>query len=268
MSAHLQRLYDGAAAASTAIDARPAQRSSSPLLAVDQRLAVSTYAASFLIGVPGDAETLPESETWPGLPTDLRPASEPAVPVPLSVPQPLTTPADHGPPTDSVARTERPYVWDSSLNDRPRPVNESVPTRPVSRDSEQTATTIPSEAPRRNPRTPRPRVAAVPEPARAAAPRPDAPELLHPLPPAPAPPLPPPVPNRETDLTEQVRRLVHEAMANHRTQTPARAREPEPDPVPTTSGSTGRPTTAEAASLIGPLDRPARAITLYGLRLR
>src|SRR3954471_11331338 len=59
MKPYLQRLYDAAAGTATAVEARPAQRSSSPLLAVDQRLASPAYAASFLLGLPGSAEPEP-----------------------------------------------------------------------------------------------------------------------------------------------------------------------------------------------------------------
>lgn len=73
MSTYLQRLYDTANGTATSgaansaaprIDASPAQRSSSPLLAVDQRLATPTYAASFLLGLPGAAD--PEQSPSPG----------------------------------------------------------------------------------------------------------------------------------------------------------------------------------------------------------
>ncbi|WP_067809942.1 hypothetical protein [Nocardia beijingensis] len=315
MSAHLQRLYDTAAAAPVAVDARPVQRSSSPLLAVDQRLAMSAYAASFLIGMPGEAEAV--SEAWPDLPAELRMAREPDAPAPpVAAPPPPTTPADRDlPPVEWLRPPPQPRPAEATVTDRrtgpepvlpppepptaraddvpttrplppveitrpegipapidqPRPAPEPVPTRTVSLRSELTVTVGP-EARRRDAPPPRPRMTSAREPLGAEVRRTDVPELLHPVPAPPAPPLPLPVQYREADLTEPVRRLVREAMVDSRPRTPAQAQDPAPTAAGTTSQPTTaesvQPTTAESVSLIGPLDRPSRATTLYGLRLR
>jgi hypothetical protein len=49
---------------------------------------------------------------------------------------------------------------------------------------------------------------------------------------------------------------------------PRVARERDTGAAADTGAPSQRPATAEAMSVIGPLDRPARATTLYGLRLR
>lgn len=61
MSTYLQRLYDATDSAAAKTNARPAQRSLSPLLAVDQRLVTPAYARSSLLDLPSAADR------WPGL---------------------------------------------------------------------------------------------------------------------------------------------------------------------------------------------------------
>jgi hypothetical protein len=83
----------------------------------------------------------------------------------------------------------------------------------------------------------------------------------------PLPPPPPPPATEPADLADQVRRLVREAMAGEDTsRRPSRDGEAGTDAAPASTAARAR--TAEAVSVIGPLDRPARATTLYGLRLR
>ena len=72
---------------------------------------------------------------------------------------------------------------------------------------------------------------------------------------------------RAADLAKQVRRLIREEMSGD-AATPPPARDREPGAPPDASAPAPRPSTAEAMSVIGPLERPARSTTLYGLRLR
>lgn len=333
MSAYLQRLYDVAGAVA-AVDARPAQRSSSPLLAVDQRLASATFAASFLLGMPGETDAeqgpAPEPEALT-LPDPLRrnAVSRDQTPVRAPVPRPAPTgtpvpdvkervalrpradghigsPAGPAPSREpgtvppnaaAAARAERPPVAEHAtrrreeaqppppevqplprrvdpagpLAQRPepgRPTEPAVTTRPT----EPAVTTRPTQpAVATRPDVPRPVAEVAPPPALAgtrAEPGGPAP-LLHPVP-VPAPePLPPPAAPRAAEpaeLAEQVRRLVREAMSREVTR-PGPTRERESG-IADSRVPASRPTMAEAISVIGPLDRPARATTLYGLRLR
>lgn len=313
MNAYLQRLYD-TGAATAAVDARPAQRSSSPLLAVDQRLATPSYAATFLLGLPGETDP----ETGPGPEPDLvtlpeqgrRDAvlapDEGPVRVPASRPTPaaaplsdLAEPVVPRPPRDDAAPTPRtapPVAEPSTVVLDPAPVvraqppdtgtnrapghwtAEPVVERVLRRDQPEAApTTIPpglrvaetSRRPQADPVRTDPEKAPPPT---TVSPRPDpvtAPTLVHPTAahvPEPLPPVPAPRTAEPADLAEQVHRLVREAMSSEPTR--PRARDQEAGPAGETTPSASRPRTAEAMSVIGPLDRPARATTLYGLRLR
>jgi hypothetical protein len=56
MSGYLQRLYDAGAVPADSVSLRPAQRSHSPLIAADQRLARPEFAANFGFGATPDVE--------------------------------------------------------------------------------------------------------------------------------------------------------------------------------------------------------------------
>jgi hypothetical protein len=312
MSAYLQRLYDAAGAASATVDARPAQRSSSPLLAVDQRLATSAYATSFLLGLPGETDPQPGSESEPDGPALPRPLRREAVvrdetlvrvipprPVPAHTRDPETeervdlrprpdagqeAPTSPAPPVEPRSRpTDVPPVAHAqpppTEKTRParawRPVPETVeplplvqePTAPAPLQARPERLVDPPVTSRPDPRPAAPDVAAAPATATPPAEPAAVPVLLHPSP-APTPgPLPPPASPRAADLAKQVRRLIREEMSGD-AATPPPARDREPGAPPDASAPAPRPSTAEAMSVIGPLERPARSTTLYGLRLR
>jgi hypothetical protein len=321
MSAYLQRLYDAAGAAA-AVDARPAQRSSSPLLAVDQRLASATYAASFLLALPGEADAgqgpAPEPEALdfsaPLGRDSVASRGQPPLRAPVPRPAPAETPVpdveervrfrprtDHGTGSperlapsqeadtvlpDAAARGERPPVagaaWRREAAPSPRPaaqplsprVDPAVPLAP----RPEPGPAEPAVATRLEvPPAPVAEVAAPPAPfawpvwSAPAGPRAESADpvpLLHPVPaaaPEPAPAPAAPRPAERVEFAEQVRRLVREAMAGETVRPgPAGGRESRT----ADSAPPSRPATAEAVSVIGPLDRPARATTLYGLRVR
>lgn len=309
MNPYLQRLYDAAAGTAAAVEARPAQRSSSPLLAVDQRLASPAYAASFLLGLPGsagtDAAPAPEPDLLtfpePG-PRDPTPAPDEgrvqvpaphlvppvnprhedeqravARPSPVAEPKPASSPL--ATPRETVAAPSPALPPDvpsapapAPVHVEPRSVVERVvrpaPPEPVVAEPR---TVLRVEAPSR----PMPTTHLRPVPS----PLPPAPEragrattpppLVRPVSRAVIEPLPPPAPRaaEPADLADQVRRLVREAMAGDDTPRPTSPdRQEGPITDPATTASPAR--TAEAVSVIGPLDRPRRATTLYGLRLR
>jgi hypothetical protein len=316
MSAYLQRLYDVAGGTAVAVEARPAQRSSSPLLAVDQRLASPAYVGSFLLGLPGSAD--PEPDVAPPPEPDPLTFAEPGRRYPVAA-------ADEGPapvlpPHRRFATTPQPKP-DDPVVPGPGPVAapEHAVRRPATRREtdavlaahatppaaeptpppvevhartvvEPMARVDPGPRPPRKPGTPHQVVEPAPPPQpgrlRAVPPSPTRPEpeqqrvegvttppLLHPAPAKVAEPLPPPPAPvaageaRAADLADRVRRLVREAMADD--GTPRRtSRDQQDGPVtdPATPSSPAR--TAEAMSVIGPLDGPARSTTLYGLRLR
>lgn len=310
MNLYLQRLYDAAGGTVAAVEARPAQRSSSPLLAVDQRLASPAYAASFLLGLPGsadpDASPAPEPDLLtlpaPGRrdPTpapDQEPVRVPAprpvppatprhqdqqrvvaspTPSPVAEPEPVRRPPAS--PHETVAAPTPAAPTDVAPVPAPvrvetRPVVERVvrhePPDPVVAEPQ---TVLRAEAPsgRMPTAQPRPDPPHPSAPARARRPAATAPPMVRPAPAAVIDPLPPPPLPRAvepTDLDVQVRRLVREAMAGEgapRRTSRDRQEGAVAEPVP--SASPAR--TAEAMSVIGSLDRPARATTLYGLRLR
>ncbi|GAA3688996.1 hypothetical protein GCM10023081_27950 [Arthrobacter ginkgonis] len=336
MSAYLQRLYDAAAGAATAVEARPAQRSSSPLLAVDQRLASATYAASFLLSLPGEADAgqgpALEALTLPDPPRRDAVASRDQTPVRAPVPRPAPagipvpdieervalrpridgdiglpagSPARPAPsrepgpmPPDAAvaARAERQPVAEEGtrrlqeaqppppqVQPLPRSIDPAAPLapRPEPGPTEPVAAVAPPPAlagPRAEPDGPAPLLHRVPAAAREALPTPAAPRaaepdgpapLLHRVPAAAREALPTPAVPRAAEpvgLAEQVRRLVREAMSREAAR-PGATRERESGTADS-GASASRPTRAEAVSVIGPLDRPERATTLYGLRLR
>lgn len=311
MTPYLQRLYDAAGGTATAVEARPAQRSSSPLLAVDQRLASPAYAASFLLALPGpaDAEVAPAPEpalTLPGPvrqdtgrahdggparvpgPRHVSPATRPtqegavARPSPVVAPEPTSqhrptpqepvadaTPAVRVPaPAPAAAPTAPPVdLWTGPVVERavgphPSPIPPAEPTQvrhvvePARPLEPGRLRAVPETAPR-------------PEPERALPESATAPPLVHPAPPKVAEPLPPPAARMAEpgDLAVQVRRLVGEAMSGENdSRRTSRDQKEGSVAEPATAASQAR--TAEAVSVIGPLDRPPRATTLYGLRLR
>ena len=312
MSAYLQRLYDAAGAASATVDARPAQRSSSPLLAVDQRLATAAYATSFLLGLPGETDSQPESESEPDGLAVPRPLRREAVvrdetlvrvvpprPVPAHTRQPeIEERADLRPrpdagqeaptrPAPPVASRFRPTGVPPVAHAQPPPTEKTRPAR-ASRPVPETVGPLPLvrasadppplqarperlvELPvtsRPDPGPATPGVAAAPATATPPAEPASVPVLLHPSP-APDPePLPPPVPPPAADLATQVRRFVREEMSGDPV-TPRPAHDGEPGAPPDASAPAPRPSTAEAMSVIGPLERPAGSTTLYGLRMR
>ncbi|MBK5305243.1 MAG: hypothetical protein JJD92_00995 [Frankiaceae bacterium] len=312
MSAYLQRLYDAAGATSAAVDARPAQRSSSPLLAVDQRLATTAYATSFLLGLPGGPEPQPGPEPEPeglAVPRPLRREAVvrdetlvrvvPPRPVPPKTPEPDTeerVDPRSRPDVDPEASTNpsppvepRPHLADVPpvAHAQPPPAEQDRPTRtsgpgpetvqplplvreaadpaPVRARPERLAEPPVTSRPDSGPAAPE--VAAAPAavtPRRAPA---AVPVLLHPAPAPAAEQLPPPAAPRAADLAAQVRRLVREEMSAD-TPSARPTREREPGSAAETSAPATRPSTAEAMSVIGPLERSAPSTTLYGLRLR
>ena len=149
MNPYLQRLYDAAGGAATAVEARPAQRSSSPLLAVDQRLASPAYAASFLLGLPGvDRTPTPRPPPEP----DLLTLPEPGTPGPDPRPRRRPRPGP-GAPSASIRRPPRPSARASRVVARAagRVADPEPATRPPATAPERD----PSRC-RRRPRRPTP----------------------------------------------------------------------------------------------------------------
>lgn len=319
MTPYLQRLYDAAVGTAPTLEARPAQRSSSPLLAVDQRLASPAYVASFLLGVPGpgdpDADGMPRPEPdlltapapGPRSPSPVPRAEEPLrVPEPRHLPSPSPQSETLGPVAprpvpsapqepavrplgglhaDLAAPSPAAHVTPPPAESAPVPVEVPVPVATsvpradpapahasATRPQDQVAAPVrPRHHGRLRAVTGRP---ARREPEKEAHGDPAAPTLLHPTPaaaaerlPLPLPMPPPSTPVEAADLADRVRRLVREALATDAAPRPA-TREQHDGVVatPVTTPSSAR--TAEAVSVIGPLDRPVRATTLYGLRLR
>lgn len=123
MNHYLQRLYDAAVGIPGAVAARPAQRSASPLLAVDQRLASPVYAEAFLRGLPGTAD--PDG-------------APPVMPDPFAEAEPVALPG-RGPLAPSPTPEERPFRvprWHRDAPAPPRPITTQpmehveVPVRP------------------------------------------------------------------------------------------------------------------------------------------
>jgi hypothetical protein len=327
MSAYLQRLYDaGLATPPGSTNAEPAQRSASPLVAVDQRMTSSAFAGSFLLGLPDDASTdlvaepvpLRHDEGWaesdeplsPGLAGTLRaPAPEgPALIPPASdipalsgtprTPQPdpsdaSTMPVGRVTPQERRLEPSRPVhlaqsddVVRSRSESGPRVADPSPQSSTPSVHPAQSSLLAPPdpavEAPSREPQEPAQPVppdtgptfepktppGAILHPGPTVEPRTSPEATLHPTPLAVPQPLPPPPTTpRWSDLAERVHRMVHdEVAAAVPAQTPGR--EAKPAAAAAADLARPRPTTAEAASVIGPLDRPTRTTTLYGLRLR
>lgn len=327
MSGYLQRLYDATLAPDVMTSAQPAQRSSSPLVMADQRLAPGAYAGPFVLGLPGDsttdvrAEALPEPGwPWPAESRDdaspIRPlsrASSSETPVPAISSQPHLDLA--APPRDSL-RSLEPTSLDPKADEprvaapqahvghpRPQAVPDVLPSadrtfassrtpleavlplpQAVRQDSRtspvRSSTVVPEPSPidrslataaPERPRDITPRASEVRDgggPMNRQRPMQVGPALLRPAPVALPEWLPPPsAAPRWTDLVPQVRKLVREEVAAAG-QSAGTLAAPEGGADTGTRQRITRACTAEAASVIGPLDRPARSTTLYGLRLR
>lgn len=314
MSTYLQRLYDAAGHAAAMVDVRPAQRSSSPLLAVDQRLATPMYATSFLMGLPGerDLQQVPESEVdtlmvphsvhrEPVSPPD-QASEQVAKPrtirrgiVPPAAEEQITPPQQQNKQPGSPLIPVPPEEFAAVLADPPAPTGSQPPVGGLIRPTRDVlpSQTVTESRPQRHgqadlaptQRGPRPEaVPPLPGPAPTDLPRglpevtrpatrmmpptrpTDDPPRLRPARATPLEPLPTPVGPGATALDQQVSRMVREAMARAAPAKPAPRQETTPDSDTPVPGM--RQGTAEAISVIGPLDRPARATTLYGLRLR
>lgn len=317
MSAYLQRLYDTMAGTAVAPEARPAQRSSSPLLAVDQRLASPAYVASFLLGLPGSADPdLDAAPPEPDLLTRPAPTRRAPSPAPEEGSAPLQPPAHVLPATPqpqvearvvpsrgpgaAAEPTVRPAAEPRETPPAPRPhAHDAPPAAEPARPPAQAGRGAVEEPLPPADRRPLPVVERQPqqvvEPTRPQQParlrvvhaepplseqerkhpaHATPPPMLHPAPANEAEPLPPPPAPRiadQADLADQVRRLVREAIADGGSV--RRASRDQPDVSATSrdserAGTASPARTAEARSVIGPLGRPDRTTTLYGLRLR
>lgn len=326
MKGYLQRLFDGAGTGAPPA-LHPTQRSQSPLVALDQRLASPEFTGNFEIGNIPDAPPLAGQEPEGGTPRatppiapprailDLSPLTPnrerdeasrgdslaPAAPTPVADPagsradapdpaRPVPTP----PAAESRAKPAGPAALpDIITSDLPpfiREVTREQAPRPPAAMSEKEAqplpkartTTEPQNANEQPPAAPSPLPIAPPlraplprlidrppeghAPMQAAAP---AAQPVRPAPPAMPEPLPPPAPAAVEwrDIAPRVEALVRETLARERPSMPRPGADTAPASAPGQSAPP-RPATAEAASVIGPIERPPRHVMLFGSRLR
>lgn len=328
MKGYLQRLFDSSAAAVQAPALKPIQRSQSPLVALDQRLASPEFTGNFELGGIPEAEVAEDySEIRPKakLPAlELPPllVGQPPAPPPTSARPPRQAPTEVQPKSGMKEKSERvatglessPMVrrdsaisamakpsTDFALPDptpgspapTPRDAMRGVPAQPNERLPAGAKETIlkPPPAPppsKIEPTAPEEKpgariLSAVVEPILASPSRDSGPAEIptaaappkfqaQPIRPAPIEiprPLPPPTKSaiEWRDIAPRVEALVRETLAERSPPMPPQKAEMA-EVGAAKQANPPHPTTAEAASVIGPINRPPRHVMLFGSRLR